>query len=175
MGDDPIQTGGSRADRAGAVLCISDPGRVAAHFNAKDTTGQVLHAMGFLASVEHWVINRLKAESEEMAEEVRLRLQRLDDIVNNYRDNIPPDNPAFLQILSWLSIDQATYTIECLQSCQPAFLTQLMDHCRHNRLNDSNAELAINRILTLTRARLIDRIFGRDNVEYVVKTLMEDA
>jgi len=151
---------------------ISDQGSLASHFNAKDSTGYTLHAMAFLSRVEHWVLNRLKEQGEEMSVEVQLRLQRLDDLIINFRNQIPPDNPYFLQILSWLHIDQATYVIEFLQSNQPAFFSQLMNYCRLNRLVDSNAALTLNRFQAFAKARLINRILSAENVDYVNKTLL---
>ncbi|WP_233176789.1 hypothetical protein [Ralstonia sp. ASV6] len=151
---------------------ISDPGHLASHFNAKDSTGQTLHAMLFLSSVEHWVLNRLKAEGEGMAEEVKVRLQRLDDLIINFRNQLPADNPDFLQVMSWLSIDQSVYVIEFLQSCQQDFFAQLMDFCKLNRLNDANANVMLNRFQALAKSRLINRILSQENVDYVNKTLL---
>ncbi|MBK5051743.1 hypothetical protein IQ289_25515 [Burkholderia sp. R-70006] len=154
------------------VYRVSDPNRIAAHMNSKDRTGMTLHQMGFLAKVEHWVLRRLEGQGERAVEEVHTRLQRLDDIITNYRNQIPPDNPAFLQILSWLQFDEATYTVEYLQEGQPDFFMQLIDFCRANRRNDPNAALAINRIFALLRTQLLDRIFSKANVDYVATTLV---
>ncbi|KVV07437.1 hypothetical protein WK77_16755 [Burkholderia ubonensis] len=139
--------------------------------NAKDQTGMTLYQMGFLGKVEHWVLNRVGERDGALAGEVTTRLQRLDDIVANFRNQIPADNPAFLQILSWLTIEQAMYTVEYLQGFQSEFFMQLVDYCQRNELNDVNADLALKRIRALNKTRLLDRWFSPANVDFVVTTL----
>ncbi|MEX3555997.1 MAG: hypothetical protein VB131_05220 [Burkholderia gladioli] len=171
MAEIPNAASASGQGASERLFRVSDPDHVAAHMNAKDQTGMTLYQMGFLAKVEHWVLNRIAENNEELADDVTTRLQRLDDIVTNFRNKIPADNPAFLQILSWLTIDQAMYTVEYLQGCQPEFFMQLVDYCRLNEFNDLNADLALKRIRALNKTRLLDRWFSPANVDFVVTTL----
>nr|WP_241025664.1 hypothetical protein [Burkholderia sp. Tr-20390] len=150
---------------------VSDPDLIAAHMNAKDQTGMTLYQMGFLGKVEHWVLNRIAEKNDALAGDVTTRLQRLDDIVTNFRNKIPADNPAFIQILSWLTIEQAMYTVEYLQGCQHEFFMQLVEYCKCNELNDVNADLALKRIRALNKTRLLDRWFSPANVDFVITTL----
>lgn len=157
--------------RRGPAFRVSDPGHVAAHMNAKDKTGTTLHQMAFFTKVEYWVLRRLEAEGQKMADEVKARLERLDAVIDNHRNSIPPDNPAFVQILSWLDIAQQTYTVEFLQSCQPGFFQQLVAFCHSQRLNDPNADLFLKRLEVLMRTTLLNRICSKENVEYVLSIL----
>jgi hypothetical protein len=158
-------------ERVAVPFRVSDGGMIAADLHAKDPTGMALHQMAYLSKVEDWVLNVLAKEGKEFEVQVQTRLQRLDDIISNYRNSIPPDNPAFVQILSWLAIDQAMYTVDYLQGHQPDFFIQLLDFCRHNELNDANAALTLKRILVLMRTRLFDRIYSPANVDFVRTTL----
>ncbi|ABO60206.1 hypothetical protein LA345_36900 (plasmid) [Burkholderia vietnamiensis] len=171
MAENPNGAGASGHGAPERLFRVSDPDHVAAHLNAKDQTGMTLYQMGFLGKVEHWVLNRLAEKDEELADDVTMRLQRLDDIVANFRNKIPADNPAFLQILSWLTIEQAMYTVEYLQGYQDEFFMQLVDYCRLNEFNDVNADLALKRIRALNKTRLLDRWFSKANVDFVVTTL----
>jgi hypothetical protein len=154
---------------------VSSQDEVARHFIERDPTGQLFATMHYMSSVEDWVFDRLGDNDKEKDEQVRVRLQRLDSVIIQFRDQIPPDNSSFLQILSWLSMAQSMYTVEYLQLCQPAFFRQLVEHCRSLLREDMTARIAYDRIMTLLRVRLLDRILGRDNTDFVTRIIVEAA
>lgn len=152
---------------------VSDETSIAKRMLEKDATGQVFATMQYMTTVEDWVINRLGKQDSSVAEQVKIRLQRLDAVIVQYRSQIPPDNFSFLQVLSWLSMDQCMYTIEYLQANQPLFFRQLIEHCRASQHDEINAGFTYTRIMTLLKGRLLDRILGPDNTDFVNRILVE--
>ncbi|WP_157131297.1 hypothetical protein [Burkholderia pseudomallei] len=154
---------------------VSEPEEVSRHFLTQDATGQLFATLHYMSTVEDWVLQRLGADSPELNEQVRVRLQRLDAVIEQFRAQIPPDNASFLKILSWLSISQCMYTVEYLHLCQRSFFEQLIEHCRAMSNDDLTARFTFERIMTLLRTRLLDRILGPDNTDFVTRILLETA
>lgn len=140
--------------------------------HAKDPTGGLLSTVLFMDSVEDWVMSRLASGDEQQDEQVRARLRRLSEIITQYRENIPADNHALLQLLSWMKSSEAFYTLDYLTMAQADFTVQFIQYCQENRDDDVNANLALQRIMVLYRTRLLDRVYSPDNFDYVVDVLM---
>lgn len=173
MGTDSGGGNGQTGKPAPFEFTLSDPGAIASHFFSKDKTGEVYGTMHYMSTVEDWVFKRLGEKDGRVHEQVQVRLQRLDAVIAQYREQIPPDNSSFLQILSWLSIDQCMYTIEYLHECQMAFFQQLIEHCKALQYDDMTAQITYKRIMTLQRSRLLDRVLGSDNTEFVNRILLK--
>ncbi len=152
---------------------VSSREAVAQHFIERDPTGQLFATLHYMGTVEDWVVTRLGEEDKSLDERVQAGLQRLDDVITQYREQIPPDNTLFLKIMSWLPMSECMYTVEYLHQHQRAFFEQMIEHCRAMSNDDLDAAFMFRRITALLRTRLIDRIFGRDNTGFVTRILME--
>lgn len=154
---------------------LIDPDRVGSHLLGRDPTAGLFSALKFMDSVEDWVLQRLEQQGEESREEVRERLRRLSQIVYQYRQSIPPDNYAFLQVLAWLNTSVVIYVLDYLTEHQNGFMVQLLEYSKENIDVDINANLMVKRVRALYRARLLDRIYSPDNVDYVMRILLRCA
>jgi hypothetical protein len=152
---------------------VSSREEVARHFLMRDPTGQLFSTLHYMGTVEDWVFHRLAEQGKSMREEVQVRLQRLDAVITQYREQIPPDNAQFLQILSWLDTQESLYTLEYLHRYQPEFFERLLEHCRELSRDDTTANHLFGRFMVVLRARLYDQIFAPDNVQFVTRILME--
>ena len=166
---------GAESGNAGADwgFRVSSREDVARHFIDRDPTGQLFATLHYMGTVEDWVITRLGEQNKTMEERVQASLQRLDDVITQYRAQIPPDNAQFLKIMSWLPMSECMYVVEYLHQHQAAFFEQMIEHCRAMSNDDLDAAFMFRRITALLRTRLIDRIFGRDNTGFVTRILME--
>ncbi|TKC90169.1 hypothetical protein FAZ69_08450 [Trinickia terrae] len=165
--------GGQGDFESGGDFRVSSREDVAQHFLMRDPTGQMLSTLHYLGTVEDWVFHRLAEHGQPMREEVRVRLQRLDAVITQYREQIPPDNAQFLLILSWLDTQESLYTLEYLHRYQPEFFERLLEHCRDLVRNDATANHLFGRFMVVLRTRLYDQIFAPDNVQFVARILME--
>ena len=151
-------------------------GEVGRHLLGKDSTAQVFSSLRFMDSVEDWVLNRLAAGGDKSAsEKVDERLRRLSDIVQQYRHNIPADNQTVLQALAWLNSSMVVCVLDYLVQFQPSFLEQLLGYSKANKEIDVNAQLMLKRFNAMARTRLLDRILGPDNVEFVMRIAVEEG
>lgn len=162
--------GGYTPGSQGSEFLI-DRDSVGKHLLGRDSTGSLFAALSFMDSVEDWVLERL-GQDDQTGEQVRARLHRLSEIVYQYRQQIPPDNFSFLQVLSWLNTSVVIYVVDYLNEHQQDFLVQLLDYSKANAEIDVNAALMIKRVRALYRARLLDRIYSPDNVDYVMRVLL---
>lgn len=153
---------------------LIDPERVGSHLLKRDATAGLFSALKFMDSVEDWVLQRLE-QDDASREEVRGRLQRLSEIIYQYRMSIPPDNYAFLQVLAWLNTSVVIYVLDYLTEHQCDFMVQLLEYSKENIEVDINANLMMKRVRALYRARLLDRIYSPENVDYVMRILLRDA
>lgn len=154
------------------VLNLESSYRAATRFLVeKDPTGALLSTVTFMDSVENWVLRQLDVDGE-LREEVTARQRRLSEILTQYREHVPPDNHAFLQLLSWMKSSEAFYTLDYLTQFQPQFTMQLIDHCKATRNDDVNANLALERIRVVFRTKLADRVFSPENFEYVMTVII---
>lgn len=124
-------------------------------------------------SVENWVLARLGKDVASQ-EEVSDRLQRLSEIIYQYRQQIPPDNHAFLQVLAWLNFSVVVVVLDYLSNYQQAFMAQLMEYSKDTADLDVNADLMVKRVRALYRTKLLDRVYSPDNVEYVTQILLKE-
>jgi hypothetical protein len=161
---------GSGRDRG---FRVSSREEVSRHFLMRDPTGQLFSTLHYMGTVEDWVFHRLAEQGLAMREEVQVRLQRLDAVITQYREQIPADNAQFLQILSWLDTQESLYTLEYLHQAQPEFFERLLEHCRDLSRDDATAYHLFGRFMVVLRARLYDQIFAPDNVQFVTRILME--
>lgn len=152
---------------------VSSGEEVARHFLMRDPTGQLFATLNYMRTIEDWVFRRLAEKGEAMGEEVQGRLQRLDAVLTQHREQIPPDNAQFLQILSWLDTPESLYTLEYLHRYQPDFFAQLLEHCRELSRDDTTANHLFGRFMAVMRTRLLDQIFAPDNTKFVQRILME--
>ena len=148
----------------------------------RDPTGGLLSTVLFMDNVENWVIDRVlarprdpeNADEDINLDEVRSRMQRLSEIITQYRLRIPPDNYALVQLLGWMKSSEAFYALDYLSQYQPEFTMQFIAHCGRTRNDDVNADLAMQRVHVLFRTRLADRIYSRENCEYVMSVLLNE-
>lgn len=153
---------------------VIDAERVGSHLLGRDPTAGLFSALKFMDSVEDWVLPRLEKD-DASREEVKTRLRRLSEIVYQYRQRIPPDNYAVLQVLAWLNTSVVIYVLDYLTEHQEDFLVQLLSYAKESIDVDINANLMMKRIRALYRARLLDRIYSPDNVDFVMRILLRDA
>lgn len=125
-------------------------------------------------TVEDWVLERVGTD-ETSREEIRARLKRLSEIIYQYRQQIPADNYAFLQVLAWLNTSVVIYVLEYLTMHQADFMVQLLGYAKESVDVDVNANLMMKRVRALYRARLLDRIYSPENVDYVMRVLLREA
>lgn len=151
-----------------------DMERVGSHLLSRDPTAGLFSALRFMDSVEDWVLQRLDRD-EASREEVRSRLKRLSEIIYLYRQRIPPDNYAFVQVLAWLNTSVVIFVLDYLTAHQNDFMVQLLEYAKESVDVDVNANLMMKRVRALYRARLLDRIYSPDNVDYVMRILLRDA
>lgn len=163
----------SQQDMEGSPGIFLDKTSVSRYLLAKDGNAVVYASLSFMDSVEDWVLQRLDQDERTRAE-VQARLEKLGRIIGQYRNAIPPDNHAFLQAIAWLNSSAVVYVLDYLSSHQPDFMHQLVEHCKAMEDDDVNANLMLKRMRALWRARLLDRIFSPDNVEFVMKVLLRD-
>lgn len=157
------------------ALILDSRYRAASKFlHSKDPTGGLLSTVLFMDSVEDWVVSRLELD-EQQGEQVRVRLRRLSEILTQHRENIPPDNYALLQLLSWMKSSESFYTLDYLTQFQPEFTVQFIGYCQQNQGDEVNANLALQRIMVLYRTRLLDRVYSPENFDYVMSVIMEMA
>lgn len=147
------------------------PERVDQYLLERDSTAGLFSALKFMDNVEDWVLQRL-GEDDASVDEVRARLRRLSEIIYQYRQQIPPDNHAFLQVLAWLNTSVVVYVVDYLTQHQVDFMAQLLDYSKANSDIDVNASLMVKRVRALYRARLLDRIYSPENVDYVMRILL---
>jgi len=140
----------------------------------KDGAAVVYATMALMDSVESWVLQRLD-QSEELHDEVSVRLDKLGETLGLYCHAIPPDNFEFLQAIAWLNSSTVVYVLDYLSAHQPDFLGQLVEHCRQMEDDDVNANLMLKRMRAVWRARLLDRIYSPENVDFVMKVLLKDS
>lgn len=167
-----------------------DPDRKEAHRHLieKDPNGSLFSTVLVMDNVEDWVIARLVADPDKAheradvgggstvnVEEVRARLQRLSEIISQYRLRIPPDHYALVQLLGWMKSSECFYALDYLTQYQSDFTTQFIEHCRRTCQEDAAAELALQRIQVLYRTRLLDRIMSPENCEFVMNVLLSEA
>lgn len=151
---------------------LIDAERVGSHLLGRDPTAGLFSALKFMDGVEDWVLQRLEGENEQSREDVRDRLRRLSQIIYQYRQSIPPDNYMFLQVLAWLNTSVVIYVLDYLTQHQHEFMVQLLEYSKENIDVDVNANLMVKRVRALYRARLLDRIYSPDNVDFVMRTLL---
>jgi hypothetical protein len=142
--------------------------------HSKDSTGGILATVMFMDTVEDWVLSRLEGESAELREEVRSRMLRLSEIVQQFRQHIAPDNHAMLQLLSWLRSTEYFYTLDYLTQFQPEFTAQFFQYCTDNADSDVNANLCRERIKALYKVRLLDRVFSEDSLDYLMAIFKDE-
>lgn len=154
---------------------LIDSERVGGYLLRRDPTASLFAQLKFMDSVEDWVLQRLEIESAESRDMVRANLARLSEIIHQFRQSIPADNFTFLQVLAWLNTSVVIYVLDYLTQHQHEFMSQLLGYCKENNELDINAELMLKRVRALYRARLLDRIYSPENVDYVMRVLLRDA
>jgi len=160
-------------------FCFPDPfvvddGSVGSYLLKRDPTGEIFGALRFMDRVEDWVLPRLGID-EQTRIDVESRLARLSEIVFEYRKRIPPDNDAFLKALSWLNTSVTVYVVDFLSAHQADFFMQLVDYSRANEDMNVDAGLMLKRVRALWRARLLNRIYSKENVDFVMRILFKES
>lgn len=148
--------------------------RAAKFLLEKDKTGAVLATVMCMDGVEDWVVKKLELGSEAQREAVRVRQRRLSEIITQYRRNIPHDNFSFGQVLSWMNTSETFYTLDYLSAFQPDFTQQFLEYCAATQNDDQHMNLAFRRIRAFFGARLADRVFSPENMEFVLKTVLKE-
>lgn len=142
--------------------------------NKKDPSGVLMQQVLLMDSVEEWVLDRMEVGGSAR-EEVRSRQRRLAEIISQYSERLAPDNDALCQLLAWMHSSEAFYALDYLTLAQPNFTVQFIRHCQESSGDDINARLALERISTLYRSRVLDRVYSPENVELVTSVLLEMA
>jgi len=153
-----------------------DRRRASLFLHQKDPTGGLLATVLFMDSVENWVINRLALDdADPSAEGVRERQRKLSEVLTTHRDNVPPDNAALLQLLVWMKSSEAFYALDYLTQFRPEFTVQFVNYCKDCASENVNASFALERIAVLWRTRLLDRVFSPENLDFVMKIILESC
>ncbi|WP_454727855.1 MULTISPECIES: type IVB secretion system protein IcmW [Cupriavidus] len=150
-----------------------DHERISQHFLSVDRTATLFSVIGFMDKVETWTVQRFADVREEPDVRARLRaqLERLAEVLRDYRDRIQPDNFAFVQVMAAMKASCVMYCLHGLQTVQPAFFLQLVDYCRRNEHEDVNAGLMLRRVKALFRTQMLSRAFGKENTERVMRAI----
>lgn len=170
----PTTNGTNQLEAGIAPEFLIDADHVGRHLLERDPTAGLFAALRFMDSVEDWVLQQL-GQDDSSREEVRGSLRRLSEILYQYRQQIPPDNYAFLQVLAWLNTSVVIYVLDYLTEHQNDFMVQLLEYSKENIEIDINANLMMKRVRALYRARLLDRIYSPENVDFVMRILLRDA
>lgn len=153
------------------VVCDGAVGR---YLLQMDPTGETFGTLRFMEQVETWVLQRLEVDDASRGD-VEARLARLAEIISQYRESIPPENDAFLKVLSWLNTSVTVYVVDYLSTFQQDFFMQLVDYARSNEELNVDAALMLKRVRALWRARLLQRIYSKENVDFVMQVLFREA
>lgn len=140
--------------------------------HTKDPSGVLMQQVLLMDSVEEWVLGRMDVGGAER-EQIRSRQRRLGEIISQYSERLAPDNDALCQLLAWMHSSEAFYALDYITLAQPNFTVQFIRHCQENGGDDINARLALERISTLYRSRVLDRVYSPENVERVTSVLLE--
>jgi hypothetical protein len=157
------------------------PGSKSAYIFAqnRDDSGMVLQSFILMDSVEEWVIAKMTKDQESEGvervnlDEVRVRCQRLSEALSQHADRVPADHFSLVQLLGWMNASESFYVLEFLTQRRPEFFSQFFAHVQRTADFDPAADVAMQRIRAVFRADFARKIFSQENVDYVMKIILD--
>jgi hypothetical protein len=137
---------------------------------SKDRTGRLLGTVTLFESVEKWTLHSDVGDGPTR-ERVRVLLEDLERVLNDYSHSIPTDNLQVVQLLTSLAMRTMLQVVDHLSRVQPEFFYQFISYTKRVSADDLLAFAAVRRFEALMVSGWADRAFNEENAQYIINVL----
>lgn len=123
----------------------------------------IYRIVSFMEGVESWTLDENPALEQAMAE--------LGTTLDNIGNIDLQEEDKFIQISSHIKMGRALRLLQCIDAAHPGAASKILMYAENSQIDDKTAGLFLQRNVVFERLRLLNRIFDKDRLAAVLKTL----